>query len=86
MTVGDSDWNCTLEPTGAGSPVLRLGLRLVKRLTRAGAERLLAARKDRPFDSNRELAERTGLGRRDLEALAAADALQPLGVHHRLAH
>jgi len=41
IDVGVGDWDCTLEGT---PPALRLGLRMVKGLSRAGAERITAAR------------------------------------------
>jgi error-prone DNA polymerase len=79
-----SDWDCTLERRADGRPALRLGLRLVKHLSGEGAVRLLAARAVRAFGSIADLAERAGLDRRDLEALAAADALAGLAGHrHR---
>jgi error-prone DNA polymerase len=79
-----SDWDCTLERREDSRPALRLGLRLVKHLTKEGAVRLLTARAERAFDSIVDLAERAALDRRDLEALAAADALTRLAGHrHR---
>ena len=76
--------DCTLERREDGRPALRLGLRLVKHLSQEGAARLLAARVVRPFDSIADMAERAALDRRDLEALAAADALAHLSGHrHR---
>jgi error-prone DNA polymerase len=79
VSVAASDWDCTLERRADGRPALRLGLRMVKHLSSEGAARLLAARALRAFDSIAELAERGDLDRRDLEALAAADALADLG-------
>jgi DNA polymerase III alpha subunit len=79
-----SDWDCTLERRDDGRPALRLGLRLVKHLSQEGASRLLAARQFRAFDGIADLAQRADLDRRDLEALAAADALARLTGHrHR---
>ena len=79
-----SDWDCTLERRDDGRPALRLGLRLVKHLSSEGAARLLAARALHAFGSIADLAERGELDRRDLEALAAADALAALTGHrHR---
>jgi error-prone DNA polymerase len=79
-----SGWDCTLERREDGRPALRLGLRLVKHLSQEGATRLLAARVLRAFDNIADLAERAVLDRRDLEALAAADALTKLTGHrHR---
>jgi error-prone DNA polymerase len=76
-----SAWDCTLERRDDGRPALRLGLRLVKHLSQEGAGRLLAARALRPFDGLEDLAERAALDRRDLEALAAGDALAGLTGH-----
>jgi error-prone DNA polymerase len=79
-----SDWDCTLERREDGRAALRLGLRLVKRLSQEGATRLLAARAQCAFDGIADMAERAALDRRDLEALAAADALARLiGHRHR---
>jgi error-prone DNA polymerase len=65
-------------------PALRLGLRLVKGLTRSGAERLVAARRERAFAGMADLARRAGLGVRDLKRLAAAGALAALaGDRHQ---
>jgi error-prone DNA polymerase len=76
-----SGWDCTLERREDGRPALRLGLRLVKHLSQEGAGRLLAARAVRPFGGLEDLAERAALDRRDLEALAAGDALAALSGH-----
>jgi error-prone DNA polymerase len=80
-----SAWDCTLERTSGGEPTLRLGLRLVKGLSRAGADTLVAAREQAPWRSLEDLAERTGLGRTDLQALAGADALAALVGNRHLA-
>ncbi len=76
-----SDWDCTLEPAGA----VRLGLRQIGGLAQAAAERIAAARKSRPFYDVADLAARAGLQRRDLDLLAAADALRSLAGHRRQA-
>jgi len=78
-----SDWESSLE---AGDPdptvfSLRLGLHMVKQLSRQGAERLLNARAQRPFRNVADLAHRAQLDRGDLEALAAANALHSLAGH-----
>jgi error-prone DNA polymerase len=80
-----SEWDCTLEPSGAAQPALRLGLRLVKGLTRAGAARLIEARAAGPFAGLHDLARRAELERTDLEALAAAGALAGLSGNRHLA-
>jgi error-prone DNA polymerase len=80
-----SAWDATLERRAEDEPALRLGLRLVKSLSQAGAERLIAARKVRPFASVEDLAVRAALDRGDLEALAAAGALAALSGNRHLA-
>jgi error-prone DNA polymerase len=71
----------------AGTPhAVRLGLRLVKGLTEAGAKRIEVARAERPFGDVRDLARRAALNRRDLANLAASGALQSLVGHRRHAH
>ena len=84
VDLATSAWDCSLERRDDGRAALRLGLRMVKHLSREGAERLLAARALRPFAGAADLAERASLDRRDLEALAAADALAGISGHrHR---
>jgi error-prone DNA polymerase len=78
-------WDSTLEPRADGEPALRLGLRLVKSLTEAGARRLIEARHARPFRSVQDLSVRGALERGDLEALAAAGAFAALSGNRHLA-
>lgn len=81
-----SDWDCTLEGPDPQAAELRLGLRLVKGLSRAGAERLMQARRERAFTDPQDLALRAGLNRMNLDALAAANALSSLaGTRHQAA-
>ncbi len=93
VDVHASDWGCTLElgtTTLAPQPALRLGLRMVRSLSREGAARLVAVRQAAAaagaaaFADAQQLAEAARLDRRDLEALAAAGALVPLaGNRHQ---
>ncbi|WP_367026956.1 error-prone DNA polymerase [Methylococcus sp. ANG] len=84
IDVNHSDWDCALEPGDSPVPALRLGLRLVNGFSSAAARRLSEARRQGPFQSVQDLASRARLERRELEALAAADALRGLGGHrHR---
>jgi error-prone DNA polymerase len=87
VDVCRSDWDCMLERSDGGTaPCLRLGLRLVKGLSRRGAERLRQARLRAPFASTDDLSCRAGLHRGELQALAAAGALAQLaGDRHRAA-
>jgi error-prone DNA polymerase len=64
-------------------PCVRLGLRLVGTLGSAGAARIVAARAQGPFTSVEDLALRATLDLKDMNALAAADALSSLAGHRR---
>ena len=77
-----SEWDCTLE-TGTDALAVRLGFLLVQGLSKTGAERIVAARRDRLFDSVEDLARRAELNRRDLKCLAAAGAFEALSGHRR---
>jgi error-prone DNA polymerase len=76
-----SDWDCTLEKGRGGALAIRIGLRLVRSLPRADADRLIAARAAQPFDSIADLAQRAALNRRAMRLLAAAGALRSLSAH-----
>lgn len=77
-----SDWDSRIDDTGS----VRLGLREISGLSRIVAERIAAVdREKQPFLNVADLAARTGLQRRDLHLLAAADALQSLAGHRRQA-
>ena len=54
---------------------------MIAGLTEAGARRIMAARAARPFEDVADLAHRAALDRRDLAALADADALASLAGH-----
>ena len=71
------------DTTAKDRPVvaLRLGLQLIKGLSRSSAERLIEARKQQPFRDITDLTRRARLNRGDLETLAAADALNSLAGH-----
>ncbi len=84
VDVNASAVESTLEKTDQGPPALRLGFGLVRGLSREGAARLCAARQQGNYRQVPELARRAGLARRDLEALAAAGALEGIAGHrHR---
>ncbi|HEY4368690.1 MAG TPA: error-prone DNA polymerase, partial [Steroidobacteraceae bacterium] len=86
IDINASDWDCTLEGADPQAPELRLGLRLVRGLSEAGVLRLMEARAVRAFADPQDLAVRARLNHRDLEALAAADALAGLvGNRHQAA-
>jgi len=68
-------------------PALRLGLRRVKGLAEADAERIAAARRDGgPFRDAEDLARRATLDDQSLRCLARAGALRSLTGHRYQAH
>lgn len=77
-----SEFDCTLEGL-PGPPAVRLGLRMVDRLSQGAAQRIVEARRCAPFDSAEDLARRAGLDQHEMKLLAAADALQGLSGHRR---
>jgi len=94
VDVTASLWDCSLEPNPGPAdapvapgrspqPAVRLGLRMVAQLSQAGADRIIHARQQSAFVSIEDMALRAALGRRDLDALAAADALAALAGHRR---
>ncbi|WP_269508131.1 error-prone DNA polymerase [Burkholderia sp. IMCC1007] len=88
IDVTQSGWEASLEalpgqPPPHGQPAVRLGLSLVRGLGEAAARRIEAARAVGPFENVDALARRAQLERRDLEALAAANALATLAGHRR---
>jgi error-prone DNA polymerase len=88
--VSHSDWDCTLEDakelgsdSNSSRPRVRLGLRMIGNLSEAGAQRIVAARAQAPFTSTEDVALRAQLDGKDLNALAAGDALLSLSGHRR---
>ena len=82
-SVNESDWKFT--PV-SGTQV-RFGLGAVRGLGEAAVNSILAAREEKPFESLFDLAERVDLraaGRRALEALICAGALDAFGERARL--
>lgn len=73
----ESDPNCS------GSHSVRLGLRMVGGLGEAAAARIVRLRGERPFADAEDLSLRAGLTQAEMNALAAAGALQSLAGHRR---
>jgi error-prone DNA polymerase len=80
-----SEMDCTLEAGEGGHPALRLGLACVGGLSAAAGARIAEARRVAPFTSLKDLGDRAALSRRDLELLAAANALAGFDGHRHLA-
>ena len=87
LDVNHSDWDHQLIDSGgpgARAPI-RLGLRLVKGLSREAATRIREARREAPFRQLSDLRRRARLDKGDLEALVDADALASLSGHRHQA-
>ena len=81
--VNTSEWNCTLETPLVGSRhALRLGFRQVAGLTEADMDRLVE-RRTTPYLDPVDLWRRSGLSRRQILALARADAFASIGLSRR---
>ncbi|QCP54490.1 error-prone DNA polymerase [Trinickia violacea] len=84
VDVTVSNWDTTIEGDGTDSP-LRLGLSLIRGLKEDAAARIECARAVRAFRDVHDLARRAQLDRKDLQALAAANALRQLAGERRAA-
>ena len=84
VDVNYSDWDNTLEPLGAsdGLTAVRLGFRQVDGVREDEMEALMGAR-GQGFDTLEEVRLRSGLSRRTMELLAAADAFGSLDLSRR---
>lgn len=85
VDIMKSHWESTLEPGSkeASRNAVRLGLGRVARLSAQAGRRIEEARRLSPFVSTHDLAVRAALDRRDMNALAAAGALEPLSGKRR---
>jgi error-prone DNA polymerase len=82
--VGLSDEDSSLElRAGEPQPAVRLGLSLVSGLGTDAAQRIVEARSAAPFANVQDLALRAALDQREMQLLAAADALSSLAGHRR---
>jgi error-prone DNA polymerase len=78
-----SDWEASLEPCNDQQPAVRLGLNVVHGLTQLAGWRIEEARAVKDFSDLNDLALRASLSATDLQALAAANALQSIAGHRR---
>jgi error-prone DNA polymerase len=90
LDINASDWDCTLEPETrrADRHALRLGLRLASGLPEEDGRLIVKVRHSgngSPYGSVEEVARRTGISRKAIEALAEADAFASLGSTRRAA-
>jgi DNA-directed DNA polymerase III PolC len=80
--VNASDWDCTLEKTEGRRCALRLGLRQVTGLKEADLKRMIE-RRTTPYRDPADLWRRGGLSKRQILALARADAFASMGLTRR---
>jgi error-prone DNA polymerase len=85
VDINQSHWDCTLESDTDGAAALRLGLRQVKGLAEKAGRCVVDARPTVGYSNIQALLEATGLGRRELNALASAGALESLAGHRHQA-
>src|SRR3546814_5551251 len=85
VDVTASNWEAALDTRAKNGLAVRLGMNQIKGMSQESAQRIEQARSARPLASTADLARRAGLNRRDLAALAAADALLPLAGERRAA-
>jgi error-prone DNA polymerase len=83
VDVMHSDWESTLESGDSQTPAVRLGLNRVHGLTQMAGWRIEEARAVKEFSDLNDLALRADLSATDLQALAAANALQSIAGHRR---
>ena len=73
----------TNSPPSSDQPAVRLGLRLLSSLRHESALRIVAARRQSPFECAGDLSRRAGLALHEMKLLAAGDALVSLSGHRR---
>jgi error-prone DNA polymerase len=92
VDVTRSAWESTLEGREPGGPArpgempaVRVGLAAIRGLPRESGDAIVAARRERPFESIADLSRRAGISSAWLQRLAAAGALRGLEVQRRRA-
>ncbi|HYD05243.1 MAG TPA: error-prone DNA polymerase, partial [Reyranella sp.] len=80
--VNASDWDCTLEKTDVRRCALRLGFRQVNGLKEDDIKRMVE-RRSTPYRDPADLWRRGGLSKRQILALARADAFASMGLSRR---
>jgi DNA polymerase III alpha subunit len=80
--VNASEWDCTLEKTLGPKCALRLGFRQVSGLAEDDMKRMVE-RRTTPYRDPADLWRRSGLTKRQILALARADAFASMGLSRR---
>lgn len=85
--VNASHWGFRIQDLEDGQAVIRFGLGAIKNVGQAAVEAIIAGRGDQPFTSLTDLGDRVDLrlvGKRALEYLTKAGALDALGSRHAI--
>ncbi|AJA07074.1 error-prone DNA polymerase [Sphingobium sp. H39-3-25] len=83
VSINDSHWDCTLEPTRGRYLAVRLGFRQVRGLANVHGAAIVGARGPERFDSVEEVWRRAGTPRMAIERLAEADAFHCIAENRR---
>lgn len=83
VAIEHSAWRCTIEGSDATPLAVRLGLRYVTGLRHSTGMEVEAARRQRPFSSLADAAQRARLSRSEIDALAHAGAFAGFGLTRR---
>ena len=85
VDINKSRWDCTLEDVGERYFAVRLGFRMVRRLSNPHAAMIVGARQEGPFASIEDVWQRSGAPATAIELLADADAFLCLDRDRRRA-
>ncbi len=83
VSVNDSHWDCTLEPTNGRYMAVRLGLGQVVGLANVHGAAIVAARGPSPYESVEEVWRLAGTPRAAIERLVEADAFYCIAENRR---
>jgi len=83
VSINDSHWDCTLEPSDGRYLAVRLGFRMVRGLANIHGAAIAGARGPAPYDSVEEVWRRAGVPRAAIERLAEADAFHCIAENRR---
>jgi DNA polymerase-3 subunit alpha len=85
--INTSVWDFAVEDREAAEPAIRFGLGAVKNVGKGAIDAIIAGRSQRPFENLADFANRVDLrqvGKRPLECLVKAGALDAFGDRHSL--
>ncbi len=83
VSINDSHWDCTLEPSPGRYMAVRLGFRQVRGLANVHGAAIAAARGPAAYASVEEVWRRAGVPRSAIERLAEADAFHVIAENRR---